>query len=163
MRRNVMKDKRLSAGARILWMWLDDMAAMRGETHPSNEYLATELSFSVRSVQRFLQELRAAGYIDTRQRANQSSTQTLGWVQRQAPTLALASKGERQKEPTRAPTVAFASILNQDFEPSTSFEETKVKTTYCEQCEGTGMRGYPEIGGGFCDCQAGIAKARKYA
>ena len=64
----VLRDKRLSFGARLTYSLLLSYAWQEGSCFPGQERIAQELGVSRQSVSRFLQELREAPYIDWERR-----------------------------------------------------------------------------------------------
>ena len=61
----VVCDTRLSPGARLLYVLLDDYAGTSGECWPGQETLATRLGASRRGVQEWIYELSGAGHLRT--------------------------------------------------------------------------------------------------
>lgn len=64
----VFKDKRLSFGARITYGILLSYAWQAGSCFPGQDKIAADLGAVRKTVNRFLQELRKAGYIDWKRR-----------------------------------------------------------------------------------------------
>jgi len=65
-RRQVVRDNRLSLGARLLYVELDDTAGLKADTWPHRETLAGRFAVSSRQIRRWLSELSAAAYIRRR-------------------------------------------------------------------------------------------------
>lgn len=154
MRKAVLIDKTLSPSARCVYFLLDDMAAFSGQAWPSNEYVASQLGFSERSVKRFLDELRAGGYLQTERRANKSSVQALAWQsERKAPNLALASKAKANGDTPKGQPWPLHSLLeNQGIEPRSDPDGSK---TNCTACLDLGFRSGDAYSGELCDCSEG--------
>ena len=64
----VLRDGRLSFGARLSYAILLAYAWQEGSCFPGQERMARDLGVSRQSVSEFLRELRRAGYIDWRRR-----------------------------------------------------------------------------------------------
>lgn len=111
MRREVMANTKLSSGARLLFMWIDDMAAVHGDAYPSNRYLAEKLGFSEPSIKRFLRELRGAGYVRSWRRTNRSSVLTMGWQDPQVSRVILDLKGKAHGRSTQVSRVSFDLLI----------------------------------------------------
>src|SRR3989304_3984496 len=66
--RYVLKDKRLSFGARLTYAVLLSYAWQEDRCFPGQERMAKDLGTTDRSVRNFLKELKGHGYIDWKQR-----------------------------------------------------------------------------------------------
>jgi hypothetical protein len=64
----VLKDKRLSFGARLTYAVLLSYAWQEDSCFPGQERMARDLGTTDRSIRTFLKELRDVGYIDWKQR-----------------------------------------------------------------------------------------------
>lgn len=64
--RAISKDRQLSAGAKLTFLALYAIRAKWGRTNPSRQELADDTGQSVRTIQRGLNELEAAGWIQRR-------------------------------------------------------------------------------------------------
>ena len=64
----VLKDKRLSFGARLTYTMLLSYAWQEGSCFPGQEKIAQDLGVSRQRISEFLQELRRAHYIDWKRR-----------------------------------------------------------------------------------------------
>jgi len=64
----VLRDKRLSFGARLTYTMLLSYAWQEGSCFPGQERIAQDLGISRQSVSKFLQELRKGGLIDWKRR-----------------------------------------------------------------------------------------------
>ena len=64
----VLRDKRLSFGARLTYTMLLSYAWQEGSCFPGQERIAHDLGISRQSVSKFLQELRSNGLIDWERR-----------------------------------------------------------------------------------------------
>ena len=64
----VLRDKRLSFGARLTYTMLLSYAWQEGSCFPGQERIAQHLGISRQSVSKFLQELRSNGLIDWERR-----------------------------------------------------------------------------------------------
>ena len=60
----VMNNTALSVGARFTYAMLLQFAWQKGETFPKQQTLADRIGVSIRQVQRYLEELRDAKYIE---------------------------------------------------------------------------------------------------
>lgn len=77
-RREVIRDKRLSPWARLLYVELDDRAGMKAEAWPRQQILADVFSVHRQRINEWVQELVAAGYVKT-VRTGRSSHYFPGW------------------------------------------------------------------------------------
>jgi hypothetical protein len=73
-------DTRLSLGARVLYVLLDDYAGMKAECWPHQKTAAERLGKSVRSVKRWIAELVQTGYITIR-RTQCGNRYKLAWAE----------------------------------------------------------------------------------
>lgn len=155
MRRDVLIDTSLSAGARVLYAWLDDMAAFSGQAWPSNEALSKSLGFSERSIQRFLEELGAGGYIKKQQRRNKSTVHILTWKEgeRRTPTVALVKSTNANRDThERQPWRSHSLLENQVKEPRIDPDGPK---TNCAACLDLGFTSGDAYSGDCCECLEG--------
>ncbi len=146
-------DARLSMAACRAYMVLDDMGGAKGVAFPGIPYLQAKLgNASKRAVKGWLSELEGR-YITSVQRSATRWDRVLRWsgVHPIAPQECKPVKSEVQ-----CATPLF--LINEPvLEPV-----TKTCARNCQTCSGSGLRGYPELGGGACDCPAGEAAARRF-
>jgi DNA-binding transcriptional ArsR family regulator len=80
MRSRVLHDLKLSQGARLAYMLLDDLGWKGGgEVSAPQAELADRLGVPKRSVERYLRELRVAGYLTVQQQGPVPAAMVLAW------------------------------------------------------------------------------------
>jgi hypothetical protein len=77
-RMRVVYDTRLSPGARLLYVALDDHAGMKAEAWPKQELLATRLGMSLSRIEVWTAELKRSGYVVARKTAR-GNRYSMGW------------------------------------------------------------------------------------
>ena len=106
----LLKDDRLSRDARLLGCMLYMHAGNRGVAFPSQDVLAEELQTSVRSVQRWLTELRNAGWIAWRQTLRNNEYTLLDTTEVASTTTAV-SHGNTTAVSSGATAVSCSTIV----------------------------------------------------
>jgi hypothetical protein len=153
----VMRDVSLSCGARLVYSYLDDMAAFRGEAHPKQVTIARALGLSLRQVQRFCKELEGR-HITSERKLGTASTRALRWaVGTVTPRAAARHATGGATNPPRAARDSLyePGSLNQGIET----DEENGQVNPCD-CAGTGF--YPVGGKTPCrECTLGWMMARR--
>lgn len=156
MREQVIGSKGLSVGARLLYAQLDSMAAFRGECNPKEETLARQLGVAVRSVSRFVRELKTANFVTVTKTRRSAAVFTLRWKIQDTPLLAyqeIKTRQNRYQDTPKSVENAHSIYLT---EPSIESRPLK-----CTECEDSGRIGGLLQGGEICSCVEGQAIHRR--
>lgn len=151
----VLRDTELSFGARVLYYYLDDMAGERGSAYPRQQTITRAIGASLRQVRRFFQELEGRHIASTR-KLGCASTRSLAWISGLAVRPSAASR-EAIGGLSKRPPATCDSLYEPDLiEPGGESPAAK-----CHTCGDSGLKGYPDLGNGPCDCAAGIAVRKR--
>lgn len=151
MREQVIGSKALSVGARLLYAHLDDMAAFRGYCNPKEETLSRQLGIAVRSISRFVQELKKSNFVMVSRSRRQAAVFTLGWKIQESPNLAYQEIKTRQNRYQESPNLVENSGSIYLTEPS-----IEPSVVMCPKCEDFGrVGGWGNLHGEICECAAG--------
>ena len=149
-RTQVRRDLTLSPSARLLYMELDDYGGSSGAAWPSQATLAETFGVEVRQVQRWLAELQGRYVITAR---SVRTTQCLVWT---GNTSKKTGAGLKRRMVGREKTCSY--LIS---EPVLEEPGTETPTAKCQTCLDSGVKGFPSIGGGPCECAAGAAVRRR--
>jgi Helix-turn-helix domain len=154
-RSQVISAVSMSAGARLMYLFLDDMDFTgKGCAWPKQTTIAAKVGLSRRETQRCLEELRAGGWIEI-ERRRAHCVYWLKWrprSERDAPPVThLENRDAPPVTHHDAPPVAHLGpgVLN-------ITEATVIEPSVCTQCEGTGYRIFGERGDArvyLCGCR----------
>jgi hypothetical protein len=160
----VFANPQLSLGAKVVYGLMDDWAGWGGLSYPRQSTLAKQTGKSRQSVQRWVAELEAAGWIVRVERAGRAITYALKWA-----SEAHGRASHLVNHPVCTYPVAAPVPPEPPVELSTPAED-------CSHCGGTGDRAYhvpAQIGAGgrriaarswrgSCGCGQGKAIMREY-
>jgi len=151
-RMRVICDAAVPAGAKVLYVLLDDYSRMKGICWPKQETLAEKLGVTRRQIIRQLDSLEGAGYL-VRRRGRRGLFYQLFWGARAAPAdvtstshqesgLDVTSMSPRSDIDVTSPPYISGGVLETGVAARPMKTETEAGGSGCPHCHGTGERWY---------------------